>query len=152
MFNLHAAQTMFWDNRIEERPDGSLSTPAGAQLTPEMEDVFEFGVVSAQAMFPVTNREEMRGQVGENELAAFDDDDFQGIWGGIMTRLGAIPEYRALFEAAYPGEDFDDMTFAHAANAIAGFEIAAFESRNAPVERFLRGDTTALTPAEIEGM
>jgi cytochrome c peroxidase len=150
LFNLHAMPNMFWDGRVEV-VGGTLRTPAGPQLTPRMRQVFEFGVVSAQAMFPVTSREEMRGLDDANELSALDDDDFQGIWEGLMARLGAIPEYVMLFELAYPGTDFEDMTFAHAANAIAGFEIAAFESRTSPFERFLQGDPTAMTDAEQDG-
>ena len=120
LFNLHAFPSMFWDSRVEFDADGELVTPAGDALTDDMEATFEFGVVSAQAMFPVTSRDEMRGQPGENELADLEDDDFKGIWSGLMARLGSVGEYVDLFEAAYPGTEFDDMTFAHAANAIAG--------------------------------
>ena len=56
-----------------------------------------------------------------NELAAIPDDDMRRVWAAIMVRLGAIPEYRKMFEAAYPGTPFEKMTFAHASNAIAGF-------------------------------
>lgn len=151
LFNLHTYETMFWDSRVEVAGDGSLSTPAGAQITPEMEAVFEHGLVSAQAMFPVTSREEMRGHVGDNEVGDVPDGDFTGIWEALMTRLGAIPEYVCMFEDAYPGTDFDDMTFAHAANAIAAFEVSAFESRDSDWERFVGGDDSALSKKELQG-
>ncbi len=94
-FNLFAFSALFWDGRVSL--DGSgYHTPAGTQLTPAMTRAFEFGATSAQGMFPVTSRAEMRG-LGGNELASFADDDFQGIWGGIMGRLGKIPEYREMF-------------------------------------------------------
>lgn len=150
LFNLHAQSTQFWDNAVREQGN-RLITPAGDALTQEMEEVFEFGVVSAQAMFPVTSREEMRGEIGENELANLDDDDFEGIWDGVMARLRANAEYVALLEAAYPGTPVADMTFAHAANAIAGFEIAAFESRGSDYERSLRGEID-LTPEQQQGL
>lgn len=107
--------------------------------------------MSAQALFPVTSREEMRGQAGENEQADLEDGDFSGIWAALMLRLSQTGEYPELFEAAYPGADFEDMTFAHAANAIASFEVATFESRQSPWERFLDGDDVAMSEPQLRG-
>ena len=87
----------------------------------------------------------------ENELADFSDDDFQGIWAALMERLGGIPEYRRMFEAAYPGRSFDEMTFAHASNAIGGFFIDAFTFDDTPWDRFLGGQRDALTEEQLEG-
>ncbi len=84
LFNLHLYENMFWDGRVELGANGEMLTPAGDQLTPEMVDVMQFGVVSAQAMFPVTDALEMRGAPGSNELADLADDDFAGIWAGLM--------------------------------------------------------------------
>jgi cytochrome c peroxidase len=151
LFNLHEYTVMFWDGRVEPDGAGGFRTPAGAQLTPEMIAVFDYGVVSAQAMFPVTSREEMRGQPGENPIADVPDGDFQGIWQALMQRLGEIPEYVQMFEAAYPGTPFQDMTFAHAANAIAGFEVRAFAALDSPWERFVAGDDGALKNKELQG-
>ncbi len=150
VFNLHDLDTMFWDGRVNVN-DGVFDTPARESLTQEMIDVFEFGAVSAQAMFPVTSRAEMRGHIGENDLAAVSDTDFQGIWSALMDRLGAIPEYVDMFEAAYPGTDFEDMTFAHAANALAGFQIAAFEANDTPWDEMLRGDNQAMSVSALLG-
>jgi cytochrome c peroxidase len=150
LFNLSAMRHLFWDGRVAEDAPGNYSTPAGAQLTPAMTRVFEFGPASALAMFPVTNHAEMRAGT-ENELGQIADDDFQGIWSGLMKRLGAIGEYRGLFEAAYPGTRFDDMTFAHASNAIAGFFVSQFSTRNSPWDRFLAGNDAALTMSQLQG-
>jgi cytochrome c peroxidase len=68
-----------------------------------------------------------------------------------MRRLGAIPEYRGLFQAAYPGTRFEDMTFAHASNAIGGFIVSAYSFSNTPWDRFLAGDDAALTVRQLEG-
>lgn len=149
LFNLHEYRTMFWDSRVELR-DGGIATPAGL-LDADMEQVMEFGVVSAQALFPVTSREEMRGEHGDNELADLADDDFRGIWAALMRRLGEVPEYVAMFEAAYPETAFASMTFAHAANAIAAYEVRAFEVTDTPFQRFLDGDNNALSPAAQQG-
>jgi cytochrome c peroxidase len=149
-FNLHALKHLFWDGRVEVDAQGGFHTPAGAQITPEMAKVFEFGALSAQPMFPVTNRFEMRAFSG-NELAAISDDDLPDIWAGLMKRLGAIGEYRGLFEAAYPGTKFEDMTFAHAANAIAGFMIDQFTFNHSPWDQFLAGNDKALTQRQLAG-
>lgn len=151
LFNLHTFDTMFWDSRVQPDGAGGFDTPAGAQLTPAMSATLEFGVVAAQALFPVTSREEMRGQPGDNELADIADSDFQGIWAALMARLGAIPAYVTMFEAAYPGTSFGDMTFAHAANAIGAFEIRAFAALDSPWERFVAGDDRALRNRALRG-
>lgn len=149
LFNLSAMSHLFWDGRVAVDA-GGFHTPAGNLITPAMTRVFEFGALSAQPMFPPTNRFEMRGASG-NELAAIPDADLTAIWAGIMKRLGAIPEYRTMFEAAYPGTRFDDMTFAHAANAIAAFIVDQFTFANTPWDRFLAGNDNALSQKQLAG-
>jgi cytochrome c peroxidase len=150
LFNLSAMRHLFLDGRVQVDAQGTFHTPAGSQLTAAMASTFEFGPVSALGMFPVTSRIEMRGGSG-NELADIADTDFTGIWAGLMRRLGAIPEYRALFEAAYPGTRFADMTFAHASNAIGGFIVDRFSFANSPWDQFLAGNDGALTMRQLEG-
>ena len=140
---------LFWDGRIQTDAQG-VQTPAGAQITPAMASAFEFGSISALGMFPVTNRARDARRLG-NELAAIPDDDLPAIWAALMNRLGAIPEYRALFEAAYPGTRFDQLTFAHASNAIAGFIVDQFTFRNSPWDRFLAGNDAALSARQLAG-
>ena len=106
LFNLGAMKSLFLDGRVSEDSLGRYHTPAGARLSPRMTAVFEFGALSAQPLFPVLSREEMRAFSG-NELAAIPDDDMPRVWAAIMVRLGAIPEYRKMFEAAYPGTPFE---------------------------------------------
>ena len=150
LFNLGAMRRLFWDGRVEVDAQGKLHTPAGSQITPEMTAVFEFGAISALSMFPVTNRAEMRAESG-NELADIPDSDMTAIWAALMRRLGAVPEYRALFEAAYPGTRFQDMTVAHASNAIAGFLVDRLTFVDTPWDRFLAGRDAALSARQLEG-
>lgn len=150
MFNMAAMRHLFLDGRIQVGAHG-VETPAGAQVTPAMQRTFEFGAISAIGMFPVTSRIEMRGQLGTNELANIDDADNPAIWRGLMNRLGAIPEYRALFRAAYPNVPFEQMTFANAANAIGGFIVDQFTFANTPWDRFLAGDDRALSASQLAG-
>lgn len=140
-----AFRTMFWDSRVSRNNAGALTTPAGNALPAGLS-----GVLAAQALFPVTSRLEMRGNVGDadNELAALADDDFAGIWAGLVARLTAIQEYRDLFAAAFPGEQ---PGIQHVANAIADFQAASFQATNSPFDRYLRGDDSALTDQQKRG-
>ncbi|MDQ2890656.1 MAG: hypothetical protein M3R65_08930 [Gemmatimonadota bacterium] len=149
-FNLFALPSLFWDGRVSLDATG-YHTPAGTQLTSEFTRVFEFGSAAAQGMFPVTARTEMRGFGNSNELARMDDSDFQGIWAGIMDRLGDIREYRDMFERAYPGIEFKKMNFAYATNAIAGFFTQDLSFTDTPWDRFLGGDDRALTKDQLNG-
>jgi len=151
LFNLNAMMHLFWDGRVSVDAAGNFHTPAGAQLTPEMTRVFEFGAISALGLFPVTNRSEMRAALGDNELANVPDDDLTGIWAALMRRLGGIPKYREMFEAAYVGTKFDDMNFAHASNAIAGFIVDQFTFANTPWDKFLAGNDDALSDNQLAG-
>ncbi|MGH7470746.1 MAG: cytochrome-c peroxidase, partial [Longimicrobiales bacterium] len=149
LFNLHTLPELFWDGRVAFE-DGVFTTPAGPQFTAAMAAVMEFGATSVLPLFPVTSREEMRAFRG-NELAAITDTDFTGIWRALMVRLGRIREYREMFEEAYPGTRFENMTFAHASNAIAGFFVSRLAFNRTPWDRFLTGDDRALSRTELRG-
>ncbi len=113
-----------------------MITPAGDGLPDGLESV-----LAAQAMFPVTSRDEMRGREGENELADFVDTDLQGIWDAIMVRLLAVPEYVDLFGNAYPDIAPQDLGFEHAANAIAAFESVGFTYLDSPFDLYLESES-----------
>ena len=151
LFNLHRVRKFLWGGEIEALEDGEIRTPAGDHLTPEMKEVFEFGISSAPAMFPISAAEEMLGTGNELAEGFGEDHNFTELWSRIMLRLGAIPEYRELFEAAYPGTGFDDMTYAHASNAIMGFMISEFSFVDAPWDLFLRGDDNRLSDRQLQG-
>ena len=84
VFNRGSAEwhSMFWDGRVSGDPIHGFITPAGDLLPSGLENV-----LAAQAMFPVTSRDEMRGNKGDldvngevNELALVEDTDFVQIW------------------------------------------------------------------------
>lgn len=64
-----------------------------------------------------------------------------------LVRLAAIPGYKAMFEQAYPGEPINIDT---AAKALAAFE-RTIVSQDSPFDRWLAGDTRALTPQQYRG-
>lgn len=146
-------RTMFWDGRVSGTADTGFVSPAGDNLPPGLENV-----VAVQAMFPVTSRDEMRGHTGDvdvlgqpNELALIADDDLPAIWAGIMDRLLQIPEYQSLFTAAYPDMPAEWLRFQHATNAIAAYEMSLFTHADSPWDRYLAGDSSALSPEAKRG-
>jgi cytochrome c peroxidase len=157
LFNLGAKQfdTMFHDGRIQidsSQPSGFLN-PAGDNLpngiltTP----------VAVQAMFPVTSPTEMAGQTGENpvaDAAAVDNlAGGNGVWPLLAQRLQAIPEYVELFINAFDDiESKEDITFAHAGQAIGTFEVATWRCDNSRFDQFLGGNKAALSKQERKGM
>jgi cytochrome c peroxidase len=154
VFNLGARHftRLFHDGRVE--PDSSqpnrFVSPAGADLPPGLDNV-----LAVQAMFPVTSGTEMAGQAGENPQAdAAAVGDLLFIWDFIAKKLQDIPGYLPLFAAAYPGEisAASDITYVHAANAIAAFEAAAWRFDNSPYDRYLRRDNQAMSAEAMRGM
>lgn len=148
-----AWRVQFWDGRVERFASGEVRSPAQGSLPAGLESV-----LAVQAMFPVTSRDEMRGDRGdvdrfgaENEIAAEFDSDMIGIWGALMRRLLANEEYVELFAQAYPGVEVNELGFEHAANAIAAFEIAAFSLDQSPWDRYLRGEREALSEQAKRG-
>ena len=93
------------------------------------------GALASQCLLPIVNRLEMGDQT-ENQ---------------VLNRLRAVPGYNIAFTQAYgPGaggrSPIDRNRYGH---AIASF-ISTLVSFDAPIDRRLAGDTTALTPqAEI---
>lgn len=145
--------TMFWDSRVAKIP-GGWYTPADEKFPQEGFD----NILAVQAMFPVTSRDEMRGEIGDrdvegniNELGFISNAMPQSIWFALMQRLKAIPEYVALFKAVYPDVSTEDLSFVHAANALAAYEISAFTYLDSPWDYYLQGDETTLTDAQKRG-
>jgi cytochrome c peroxidase len=139
---------VFWDGRISRfgAGPGAFTTPAGTALPPVP------NILAAQAMFPVTNRREMRGEPGDldvfgnpNELAQIGDSQWADIWRAVMRRLLAIPEYVTMFNAAFPDTPPSQLGFQHAATAIAAFQMNALTKTNSPFDRYLARDDAALS-------
>lgn len=145
---------LFWDARVSEFGGQTrFKTPAGTALPAGLTNL-----LAAQAMFPVANRNEMRGEVGDrdvfgntNELAPYTDAQFAEIWSATMRRVLAINEYLSKFNAAYPGTPASALGFQHAANALAAFETHAFTRANSPFDRYLARDDNALSPDAKRG-
>ncbi len=157
IFNLGAKEfaVMFHDGRVtidNSHPSG-FTSPAGEQLPLGLDNP-----LAVQAMFPVTSATEMAGQASENPVADAAAGGIlageNGVWGLLAQRLRAIPEYVAMFQAAYPGQinTANDIQFKDAANAIAAFEATAWRADNSRFDQYLRGDNWALSTNEERGM
>lgn len=155
LFNLGYKEwdVLFWDGRVSTDPVAGFHTPASDRLPSGLDSV-----LAAQAMFPVTSRDEMRGNRGDkdifgqpNELAAIVDYKARPVWAGLMKRLLVIPGYVELFNAAYPDVPTTELGFQHAANALAAYEIAVFTFEDSPYDRYIQGDNTALSDQAKQG-
>ena len=139
---------MFWDGRVnEELGPGRFNTPFGTALPSGITSL-----LAAQAMIPVTNRVEMRGNSGDrdvfgnvNEIAQPADAQVAQIWSAVMHRVLSIPAYAQMFAAAYPSITPDRLGFEHAANAIAAFETQTFTKTNSAFDRYLAHEDNALS-------
>jgi len=149
LFALHLKRTLLWDGRVE-RVGAGVSVPPNVVLPDGLRAVFSPGleVVATQALLPPLSSEEMRGFGSDLALLGW---DAPAVWAALLERLLDLPGYLALLRAAYPGVALQDLSFAHAANAIAAFELRAFARTDSPFERFVRGDDVALKPAQVSG-
>ncbi|QJD80447.1 cytochrome-c peroxidase [Spirosoma rhododendri] len=88
---------------------------------------------------PLTTFEEMRGHA-YTEAVTLDS---------LVARLTKIPEYRQLFQTAFGSNQA--ITAANIGKAISAFE-RTLVAINSPYDRYQKGDKTALTAQQIQGM
>lgn len=87
--------------------------------------------LEAQAAMPLTHPDEM----GVTDTAA------------LVAELQAIPEYQALFAAAFT----DGLSFDNVERALAAFQRSLI-TNDSPFDRYAAGDFNALTPAQRRGL
>lgn len=110
-------------------------TPATAPMFWDM----RIASLEQQALEPLKSFEEMRGDSYPEDKAIET----------VVGRLKAIPEYRALFSKAFGGENA--VTDINLGKALAAFG-RSLVANNSPFDRYMRGDRTAMTAGQIEGM
>jgi cytochrome c peroxidase len=148
-----AWKAMFWDGRAERKQPGQFSSPVGQALPKDLQ-----GLLAAQAIFPLSSRDEMRGQEGSkdwygapNELAGFETRQHSPqFWQALTARVLAFADYQKALAAAYPGAG-GHYTVSHLLNALEAFQSVTFQSRDAPLVRFLQGRTPDLPGAALRG-
>jgi cytochrome c peroxidase len=145
LFNLHSVNVMFWDGRVELNPEtGIISTPV--PLRADVAATLK-SALAAQAIFPLVDHDEMRGQKGSNPIA--DAQDEYEAWDLLVKKILAIPGYREFFQEVYPGED---INIGHFGEALAEFQGQNFFFADTPYDRYLLGNLEALTPKQKLGM
>jgi cytochrome c peroxidase len=95
--------------------------------------------LEAQALEPLKALEEMRG-------SAFPEDRAIP---AVVSRLAGISEYRRLFARAFGGNTA--VTEANLGRALAAFQ-RTLVAANTPFDRYMRGETTALSAEQVRGM
>lgn len=153
---------MFWDGRVRYQPSLNIFTTPEEMLNgpkpkaPHITGVLK-SALSAQALFPIVNHEEMRGKKGENEIA--DAVDNMDAWDKVIKRITTVPEndsgrYVALFNRAYPelSGSVQKINIGHAGEAMATFMRESFQSNGSPFHRYIAGDDAAMTPQQKRGM
>ena len=95
--------------------------------------------LETQALQPILTLEEMRGHAYSEALSL----------DSMVARLKNIAEYRQLFKSAF-GDD-QSITSTNVGKAIATFE-RSLTANNSPYDRYQKGDRTAMTALQIQGM
>lgn len=132
--------TMFWDRRVRRVRQGA----ARRSITPE--GVMDLAPDEAQALFPLVDTWEMRGQ--GHDLDGLDEKEYRN---ALLERLKKYPEYVDGFKSAFgDGSTEDVITVENLGRAIAAFE-RSHTYVNAPWDRYLAGDAKALTDQQKRG-
>lgn len=95
--------------------------------------------LEAQALEPIKALEEMRGDAYAEDRAL----------SAVVARLAAVPEYRRRFEQAFGARNA--VSEVNLGRALAAFE-RTLVTTNAPFDRYMRGDTAAMTAEQVRGM
>jgi len=167
------ANRLFWDGRVERLPDGRIFTPIGVFAVSDVGSL-----LGAAALLPVIEADEMTGFEGDrspswivvphrglsNEIAIDGESrNPNRAWkvhqalirrvlgNGAAIRTAWQEEYRRLYTAAYPGRSPEAAMYQDLAAAIGEFIGTAFELKPAPWDRYLAGDTRAISDAAKDG-
>jgi cytochrome c peroxidase len=143
-------RALFWDGRVERRRGGIIVTPdspidgQGRKLRdPNLPE--NTTLAAAQARFPVTSPEEMRG----NFLAS---DDNQNLRTELTTRFtNSVSDFSSNWPASFVQAFGDNsITFNRIAEAIGEYERSMVFVNN-PWKAYLEGDNEALSQEQKAG-
>lgn len=147
LFHRGEPRSLLWDGRVERLDDGSIRAPM--RVPRSLDDL-----LAVQALLPLLDRAEMRGQLGDvaidgrpNELAQVPDDRPEEVWARLVERVIAIPDYAHRLSIVFPDER-PDIT--HLVRAIAHFVRAIWTPRRSRFDAFSEG-VGELTEAELHG-
>lgn len=152
LFNLHGVSPLFWDGRVSydsstkefQTPLPDLNGPH-----PKRRDITQVmtSALAAQAIFPIVDFAEMRGESGSNKIA--DAPDEFSAWELVIEQLMEVEIFRESFAKAFPGQK---INIGHVGEALAEFQAQAFALNDTPYDRYLKGDKEALSDSQKRGM
>ncbi|BDX06576.1 cytochrome-c peroxidase [Planctobacterium marinum] len=139
-------QRMFWDGRVERQNNGQIITPDSevnrrGNLRADNNLPEGATLAAAQARFPVTSPDEMRGDF-EFDL---DNEAYRQVLAERLNDTDTL--WSASFELAY---NDDEVTFDRIAEAIGEYE-RSMVFINSPWNRYLSGESDALSDEEKAG-
>lgn len=136
---------LMWNSRFRSL-SGDPFDPSAGFLFPKPEGTslsYLPDLLTAQAFIPPTERTEVVG------MAFHGDHD--AIRAAVLNRLNNTPAYRRLFALIFPTVKYGaPITFTMFGQAIAEFEFT-LTFANAPVDRYARGERTAMTAQQKKG-
>lgn len=148
---------MFWDGRVfRDQHTGVLKTPEPAlngenPIEKDIAQTFTMAL-GVQTIFPLVNDLEMMGE--NNDIAnAFKTGGNLAAWEAIIKRLttGDLgTRYLEQFKKAFPNAT--KFHIGHVGEALGAFLGRSFNVIDTPYDRYLNGDTTALTESEKRGL
>ena len=137
--------TLMWNSRFRALSDDPFNNSAGLQFPPPEGRTLSYlpHLLTAQAFIPVTERVEAAGFV-------FPGDNHD-IRREVVRRVNASGAYLRLFGARFAAvRRGGPITYDHLAAAIAEFEFTLVFA-NAPIDRYARGETHALSEGQKNG-
>lgn len=152
LWNLGAKDihTLFHDGRLSISDDygNGFNSPAQEWLPEGLNSL-----LAAQALFPLTSQFEMAGNVAENQVTGAVHDRIDKGWPILAKRVRTDPRYGPAIMAAYDDvETTEDISITQIANALAAFMAIEWRSTDSPFDRYLAGDTNALSPEQMNGL
>lgn len=141
LFNLGAKEftILFGDGRVAATETG-FRVPDGVTLPNGLADI-----LAVQALFPAITSKELAID-GEDAVHA-------DLWRAMERRVADLKDYAKPFNSAFSERLFPaNASITNIANAIGAFVGTEWRADDAPFDRYLRGDTHALTPQQKRGM
>lgn len=143
-------RVLFHDGRLEvsDLYGNGFNSPAQEWLPTGFDSI-----LAAQAVLPLVAQFEMAGNPKENEIAGAVHDRIDAAWPILAKRVRTIPEYGAMFEAAfYEIDTADQVTIVQIANALGAFIGSEWANYDSPFDAYLAGQTDALSPDAARGL
>ncbi|WP_298971032.1 cytochrome c peroxidase [uncultured Roseobacter sp.] len=152
LWNLGArdVHVMFHDGRLSTSDlfGNGFNSPAEEWLPKGLNSL-----LAAQALFPLVAQFEMAGNPGENEVIGAVHDRIDNAWPILAKRVRTDARYGPQFVQAFDHiKTAEEVTIVEVANTLAAFMAVEWTSIDSPFDRYLAGDTSALTDEQQKGM